>query len=118
MGPLGRRNCRELLYILLVGENLAKMLRNLVARSVWTSSVHGRNIRFGEIAPNVSRMDIATKLNLASGVELRRPFHTTLTKFRDVDNRKLMLASMPKQDQGTEGEADMGVNERDKGFGG
>lgn len=43
-------------------------------------------------------------MSLFPSSSLSRHISTSSTKFRDVVDRKLMLKSMPKEDQGTAGE--------------
>ncbi|XP_068218495.1 uncharacterized protein mRpS11 [Palaemon carinicauda] len=84
------------------------MLPSIVARTVRASVFAARGIGFGEIKTNVLAADIATKFNL---------LHTSPTKVK-AEDRKEMIASMPRKDEGTEGEKGVDVDSGIRGFGG
>ncbi|XP_066973486.1 small ribosomal subunit protein uS11m [Macrobrachium rosenbergii] len=93
------------------------MLPNVVARTAWSSLSAVRRLGVAEIRANVPAADIASKLSLARVADNYQCLHTSSTTAK-AEDRKEMMASMPKKDEGTEGEVSVDIDSGIKGFGG
>lgn len=92
-------------YFVLGSADSGEMLRNIVARTVWSSRVPclGASRRWGE-GGGGAQWTPATATAATT-----RPLHGAAL-LRKAEDRKEMLASMPARDEGTEGEAAVDVD--------
>merc|ERR1712142_935834 len=103
-------------YFTRVSVNLSKMLRTIVARTVWAAQVEARSVSWSSRATCCARPNIALKLKSASWSEAQsRPLHVGLANLK-AEDRKEMLASMPSKDEGTEGEVAIDIDSNIRGF--
>ncbi|XP_045602865.1 small ribosomal subunit protein uS11m [Procambarus clarkii] len=93
------------------------MLRNIVARTIQTAQVGARTLTPLKTTVVCSGHDIASKLKSSRCLEQLRGVHVGLANTK-AEDRKEMLASMPKMDEGTEGEVSIDIDSNIRGFGG
>jgi len=118
MGHFEEETATNVPYFTRVSVNLSKMLRNIVARTVWAAQVESRSLSWSTRATCSPRPNIALKLKSARWSEAQsRPLHLALANFK-AEDRKEMLASMPSKDEGTEGEVAIDIDSNIRGFGG
>lgn len=101
-------------YFEAVSVVLLKMLRSVVARTVWIAQGEARMLPQripAEISPG---HDIATKLWQGRCWEGVRGLHVGLASCK-AEGRKEMLASMPRRDEGTEGEVSVNIDSNIRG---
>lgn len=106
-----KESATNVVYLAGVRKNWAKMLRCSVARAVCTSQVLRSTAQIHKMGRCVGQMDIAAKLTRADGVLedfFKRPLHVCWACHKE--DRKSMLSSAMKKDEGTEGEASVDID--------
>ncbi|KAK7079570.1 hypothetical protein SK128_026700, partial [Halocaridina rubra] len=87
------------------------MLRSIVARTLRATKTGVGTAKSVEKRGFLSLADIASKLCVVSVADVhhRHSLHTSLAMAK-VEDRKEMLGSMPKRDEGTEGEVSIDID--------
>ncbi|XP_071533046.1 small ribosomal subunit protein uS11 [Panulirus ornatus] len=91
------------------------MLRNIVARTIWTAHGEFRTLNQLQTTSNWDGRDIASKLKSARCQDQLRAVHVGMVSWK-AEDRKDMLSSMPKRDEGTEGEVAVDIDSNIRGF--
>ncbi|KAK8724197.1 hypothetical protein OTU49_011265 [Cherax quadricarinatus] len=93
------------------------MLRSIVARTVLVAQVEARTLTAAKTAVVCPGHDICWKMKSSRCVEQVRGVQAGATTYK-TDDRKEMLASMPRRDEGTEGEAAVNIDSGMRGYDG
>lgn len=112
--PFQRGKCSEWAYFVAVRVALVTMLRGAVARTLWTARGAAGALTARIPAEESLGGDILRKLCGGRCWEGVRGLHVTPAASK-AEGRKEMLASMPRRDEGTEGESAVSIDSSIRG---
>lgn len=104
----------NVVYFVAVRVALASMLRGAVARTLWTARGAAGALKRRIPAEGSPGHDIPRKLCAGRCWEGVRGLHVSPAATK-AEGRKEMLASMPRRDEGTEGEAAVSIDSSIRG---